>query len=223
VAADAFLEFMKTPDRELGAAGSKLPAGKLRAWLEDPATPADRLRMYGFLLGNCGGDRDAALLRALLERLAAAKGPALFDGALTGYVLLRPREGWAYVRQLMADPANPFMVRYSGLRAARFFFNTRPDVVTQADALGALRLSLAQPDMADLAIEYLRQWRSWGLTGDVLRLYDRPSYDIPVVRRTILRYALQCPRPEAAAFVAGVRKADPQLIADVQESLDLLR
>src|SRR5262249_4806353 len=48
---DAFLEFAKSTDQEIGQIAPKLSAAKLRAWLKDAQTPDYRLSMYAFLLG----------------------------------------------------------------------------------------------------------------------------------------------------------------------------
>jgi hypothetical protein len=221
VAADALAEFTQSTDKELGAAACKLPADKLRVWIKQSATSAVRLRLYGFLLANCGGDGDADLLLTLLEKKVGDDNPGLSDGILKGYVLLRPKKGWGYIRQLMGNSANDFGVRYHALQAARFFFDTRSDVISRAEVVDALRPTLLQSDMADLPIEYLRKWRCWDLTDRVLPLYGKFSHKSPCVDRAIIRYALQCTRPEAARFLAGLRKNDPDLVADVEELLKL--
>jgi hypothetical protein len=218
VAEDAFLEFLKSPDADIGQVGARLPAAKLRAWLRDPKTPLPRLRLYGFLLGNCGGDDDAVLLRELAARLAKDEPNSQIDAILTGATLLAPKEGWALVRRLAGDPSRPVQVRYAALRAARFFHNTRPDFLAKEEMLAVPAALLAQPDMADLPIDYFRQWRCWEFTKQILPLYAAPS-SAAIVRRTVLRYALQCPEPLAKDFVVRVRKADPQLVKDMEELL----
>ena len=37
----------------------------------------------------------------------------------------------------------------------------------------------------------------------------------------MLRYALNCPNPEAATFVADMRKKDPEMVKDIEEFLKL--
>ena len=44
IAQDAFMEFVRANDREIGRIAGKLPAGKLRAWIKDPQTPASACR-----------------------------------------------------------------------------------------------------------------------------------------------------------------------------------
>ena len=74
--------------------------------------------------------------------------------------------------------------------------------------------------MADLAVEDLRQWREWGLTAEVLAQYGKPTHAAPMVRRAIVRYVLTCPRPEARQFSEQLRRTDPQLLREVEESLE---
>src|SRR5207248_9677103 len=54
IADDAFLEFAKANDQEIGRIAGRLDGRKLRKWVQDPQTPAIRLNLYGFLLGACG-------------------------------------------------------------------------------------------------------------------------------------------------------------------------
>jgi hypothetical protein len=82
-----------------------------------------------------------------------------------------------------------------------------------------LRAVLAQGDLADLAISDLTRWESWDLTPDVLTLYGKKGYDAPIVRRAILRYALTCPKAEAATFIADRRKLEPDLVGEVEDGL----
>ena len=54
-----------------------------------------------------------------------------------------------------------------------------------------------------------------------MSLAGKKSHDIPIVRRYILRYALSCPKAEAAEFVSGMRKKDPEMVKDIEEFLRL--
>jgi hypothetical protein len=222
VARDAHAEFTMATDQELRKVAQRLPGTRLRRWLQDPRTPRERLGLYGLLLGHCGGDRDAALLREVLEQLPRAwwESSAVLDGLLSGYAMLRPREGWIYLRALVA-PSASFMVRYAGFRTIRFLDTTRPEVVDREQKLAALKVLLDQGDFADLPIEQLRRQRCWDLTEPILALYGRKSHDVPIMRRAIVRYALQCPSRQAREFVATLRKGNPDLIQEVEESLKL--
>jgi hypothetical protein len=217
LANDAFLEFAKANDREIGQVAPRLAPERLRTWVKDPETPINRLGLYAFLLGACGGDTDAALLRGLLEAPDERATSAL-DGILGGYVQLRPREGWDLAQALLRDDKKPFPVRYAVLRTLRFYHGWKPDE-TREQVRRGLAAALPEGDLADLAVEDLRRWQMWDLTADVLALYGRKSHAAPIMRRAILRYALSCPRPEASAFVTERRREDPGLVKEVEESL----
>jgi hypothetical protein len=217
LAADAFLEFAKANDKEIGQVAGKLAADKLRGWLKDPQTPSYRLGLYAFMLGACGGDQDAAVLRALLENPNDQTTSAL-DGILGGYIQLRPREGWDLALGLLHDEKKPFPVRYAVLRTLRFYHGWKPEE-SRGNILKGLDTAVAQGDMADLAVEDLRRWQEWDLTKDVLAQYGQKSHSAPIMKRAIVRYALCCPQPAATAFVAERRKAEPDLVKDVEEAL----
>lgn len=218
VAADAFLELARASDKELGQAAAKFDAAKLRAWVQDPQLPADRLNLYGFLLGACGSDRDGVLLRTLLQK-PDERTTSAYQGLLCGYIQVRPKEGWELAHEVLKDPKKPFNERYAVLRTLRFYHGWKP-AETRRDVTRGLGLAVEQGDIADLAIEDLRRSANWDLTAAVLAQYDKKSHAAPIVKRSIVRYALTCPRDEAKAFVEAVRKQDAELVGDLQEQLD---
>jgi hypothetical protein len=218
LAADAYLEFAKATDRDIAGVAPKLSAEKLRGWLKDPSTPEQRLGMYAFLLGGCGRDADARLLREMIDRPTARTSPA-FDGLLGGYIQLRPREGWELALSVLKDEKRPFALRFAVIRMLRFYHSWKPDD-TRDQVLRGMATVLRQSDIADIAVEDLRRWKAWDLTGDVLALYGKQGYDAPLMQRALVRYALTCPRPEAAKFAEEVHRRDPELYRDVAEALE---
>jgi hypothetical protein len=217
IANDAFLEFAKAGDQEVGQVASKLSSDKLRGWLKAPQTPENRLGLYAFLLGSCGTAVDAAYLRTQIEE-PTERSLKAFDGMLGAYMLLRPREGWDLALTTLRDEKKPFTIRFGVLRTLRFFHGWKPADYRNQVLLG-LRIMLPQGDIADLAIEDLRRAQLWDLTKEVLDQFGKKSHDAPIMKQAIVRYALTCPKPEAAAFVANVRATNADLVADVEESL----
>jgi hypothetical protein len=219
IAEDAFLEFAKANDQEIGAVAAKLDPAKLRAWVKDEKTPAYRLNVYSLMLGACGGEQDAALLRSMIDRPTEDTISAL-DGILAGYIHLKPKEGWQLAHATLADTKKPFPVRYAVVRTLRFYHGWRPQE-TKTAVLRGMELVVPEGDIADLAIEDLRRWQMWDLTPTVLAQWGKKSHAAPIMQQTIVRYALSsaAARPESAAFVEQQRKAEPGLIKDVEESL----
>jgi len=222
IAADAFLEFAKTNDNDVAHAARKLSPEKLRTWLKAPDTPVERIGLYAMLLGACGKDTDAALLRDLLDRKEARYTGAA-DGLMAGYVRLKPREGWEQVLSILGDGRKSLTLRLCMVRTLRFYHGSQPKE-SRANVLKGLELLLRQGELADLAVEDLRQWKMWDLTRDVLGLYGKRGLDAPLMKRAILRYALDCTRtPEVAKFLAARRAEDNELVKEVEESLRLER
>jgi hypothetical protein len=219
LAADAYLEFAKASDADLAGVAPKLSADKLRGWLKESSTPEQHLGIYAMLLGGCGGEADARLLRKMIDepndRMAAA-----FDGLLAGYIQLRPREGWDLALAVLKDEKHSFTVRFSVVRMLRFYHTWKPDDTRELVMRGMATI-LRQSDIADIAVEDLRRWKEWGLSGDVLALYGKKGYDAPLLQRALVRYALCCPRDEAKKFTDDLRRTNPELYRDVYESLEI--
>jgi hypothetical protein len=220
ISTDAYKEFAYADYKDYEGMAKDLPADKLAAWLQDEKTPTFRFGLYASLLGHAGKTEHAKVLRKLLDdpnrRLNAG-----VDGILAGYVLLQPKEGWECLCNILRDGKKDFTTRYAALRAARFFHDFRSDVVAKKDVTAAVALLLDEPDVADLAIEDLRKWQVWSLAGRILALKDKDSHDIPIIKRSILRYALECPTEEAKAFVVERRKQDPDAVQSSEELLKL--
>jgi hypothetical protein len=217
---DAYKEFGNADYKDYRDMAKHLPADKIGKWLQDPETPAFRYGLYASMLGHCGTEKHAELLRKMLDdpqkRLSSG-----VDGILAGYMMLKAREGWIYTKELLKDSSKEFMLRYAALRAVRFLWDSRPDLVDKKELVAGVCLLLDQGDIADLAIEDLRKWSQWDVEDRVLGLYGKKSHDIPIIRRAILRYALSCPQPKSAAFVAEQKKKDAEVVKDVEELLKL--
>ena len=142
---------------------------------------------------------------------------------MAGYAMLNPKEGWAFTRSVLADPKEEFMKRYAALRAARFFWSERPDVVDKKDIVAGVCLLLPQGDIADLAIEDLRKWNRWEVANEIVGLHGKKSHNVPIINRAILRYALSCQDqvPAAKSLVTKVRAEDAELVKDAEELLRL--
>jgi hypothetical protein len=219
ISQDAFLEFARCGDKEIGGVAKSLPAAKLRAMLLDPKTPPERLGLLAFLLGASGGDRDAApLLRKLFEQNGDRTATCL-DGILSGYIQLEPRAGWDLAASILADPKKPYTVRLAVANSVRFYQAWKPGECKK-DILRCFLSMIADGEVADIAVEDLRQWKWWDLTKEILAQYGKSSHAGVMVKRGIVRYAVCCPDAAARQFVAAVRQRDPEMVREVEESVD---
>jgi len=106
------------------------------------------------------------------------------------------------------------------LRTLRFYHGWKPDE-SKAQVLRGLATLVPEGDIADLAIEDLRLWEMWDLTPDVLAQYGKPTHGAPIMKRSLIRYALSSApaRKDAAEFLNARRLAEPDLVKEVEESL----
>jgi hypothetical protein len=221
LASEAFLEFAKASDGDVLQAAKRLSPAMVRRLLEDPKTPSERLALFVSLLGACGTPDDVDWFHQRLaqpgERFRGAMA-----GLYAGLVMLKPDDGWKALQETLKDAKRPYTDRLAALTALRFFCNADMKA-TREQAVTAMKSLVTQEDIADFAVDDLRKWQIWDLTKDVVSLYDRKGFDFPMMRHALLRYSLSCPAPEAKALVAKVRKANPDLVKHVEETLELER
>jgi hypothetical protein len=221
IANDAYKEFANASYTDYKDMARGLPADRIAGWLSDERTPAYRFGLYASMLGHCGNRKHAELLHSLLENPVRRAGSGV-DGMLAGYVMLEPKDGWAYIQGILGDAHKEFLLRYAALRAVRFLYDYQPVKIDRKELVEGVAKLLSQGDVADLAIDDLRKWGCWDMTDRVLALRNGPNFEVPIIRRAVLRFCLSAKGNAAAEkFVTEQRKKDPQGVADVEELLKL--
>jgi hypothetical protein len=220
ISTDAYFEFANADYKDFKPMGKSLPADTVAKWLKDPETPSLRLGLYSSMLGHCGTEKHAPILRELLDDPDRRQGSGV-DGMFAAYVLLKPKDGWKYLQDALKNTKEEFLFRYAALKAVRFLHDYR-DEVSKSELETAVCTLLDQEDVADLAIEDLRKWQCWDKANKVLAVTKTDLYKVPIIKRSILRYSLQCKgSKDAEAFVAAFRKADAEAVSQAEELLKL--
>ena len=219
VAKDARYELMGAKASSLVKAGPKLDASKLRKWLKNPKTPGQRMSLYAFLLGTCGRRADVKLLRALLDS-KEERCQAAATGLFVSCVLLDGTAGVAGLKRTLEGA--DLLPRIHALIAVRFLHEELPGRVAKGRLAALVQPSLKREDVADLAIEILRSMKAWSAAPEVLAVAEKKWGSAPLLKRSVLRYCLQCQGvPQAKAHVDKMRKSDPGRVAEVEEALKL--
>ncbi len=216
---DTYNELSQTCYEDLRKGAKNFEAEKLLKWLQDPQTQDYRHGLYAMLLGLCGKPEHAKALRTLIDDPVKSKGSGLAS-MLAAYVVLQPKEAWAYLTGVLKT-SKDFGQRFAILQTCRFLYDERPDLIGKKDVVQAVALLLKHRDMADFAIEDLRQWKRWEMTDRVLDLAEKPSHDLGSIKRAMLRFALRNPTMRAGAFVAQQRMRDSEWVQDNDDLLDL--
>lgn len=223
ISADAYMEFGNADYPDFRKMAEKLDPEVPVKWLADANTPATRFGLYGSILGHCGKkDKHAHVLREILED-PKKRFTSGMDGLLAGYLMLDPEAGWKYLVSILGDDKQEFLLRYAALRTIRFFWDFRPDVLSKEKCVEGLALLLKQSDIADLAVDDLRRWKRWELAEKVYALFDLQTHDVPIVKRSLVRYALSAPQDNklSQAFLKRMRDHDADWVQQIDELLKL--
>jgi hypothetical protein len=218
---DAYAEFAQASYDEVAAVRESLSREKLRQWLSDPDTLASRRGLYGLMLGLCGTEEDADLLKALIEdpRDTIRLG---IDGVIGGYILLTKGDGLADIEKTkLANPQAPIADVHSAMTALRFLWEYAEGVVPKDRIKQALHPVLDRPEAADLAITDLARWKDWTVQDRLMDLFKRGNPENPLgeiaVRRAIIRYML------ASTQDAATEQDPPPHVLKGRQYLDELR
>jgi hypothetical protein len=222
LAADAVTELARAGDRPLRAAAQVIPADRVAGWLQDPKVHFHRHNLYGLLLGYCGDGRHADVLGRIVTD-AKKRAEINTHGLLAGYLLLRPQEGWSLVQRLLHDRFAPRRVRVSALRAVRFLWDERTDVLPRTDMLRAIMPLLDEAEFADEILLDLRRWQRWEMTDLVLGRWSKLPAEAGVYRPAVVCFALRSPHPRATAFVDRLRRTFPEVLEVAEVILRLER
>ncbi|MBI2804121.1 MAG: hypothetical protein HYX68_03955 [Planctomycetes bacterium] len=227
VSMDAYREFHRADYRDYKEMARKLPPDTIAGWLQDPKTPSYRYGLYASLLGHCGKAPHAKLLMEMIEDPEKRRGSGL-HGLMSAYMMLEPKKGWTYVKDLVQSADKPFLIRYAGLQTIRFIREYRLDLLNPKDEKAAqneivkgVAGIMKIPDMADFAIEDMRKWKRWEYCDQILGMFGQKGFSSSVIRKSILRYALQCDTPAARAFCKAQRLRDQEWFDEVRELLEL--
>jgi hypothetical protein len=255
VASDAYGEFGNVPFEEVEAIADELPRKKLAEWIADPETDPARLAFYGMLLGLCGTQDDAAVLRKKIYG-GTDEYRIGIDGLMSGLLLLTGEKGLKELedrrlrpkylpgpdgKPLTDEEGEPILVPFSevfaAMQAVRFMWTYGGDRISKDRLKRAMRIQLAQPDVADIVIADLSRWKDWGAMDRVAGLYWNERFEVPSIKRAIIGYLLEAERdlpdtasddaaaeepPHVAAakkHLAKIEAEDPDLVARARRLL----
>lgn len=218
IAIDAYQEFAKAPYPDVVAAAKSYDPDRLLELIRNPLTPGDRIGLYGLMVGVAGRPQDAEVLRRMVENPNERRLNGL-DGLMGGLCVLNPTQGLELSLDILNDRQKPFNLRYSALEAIRFAL-IELDAFDRDHVFERMRQALEIPELCDLLMDELRKHQQWSAVNQVLGLAERSGYDSAVIRRAILRFAIECPDPKANAFLQKAAESDSQFVADVKSSLE---
>jgi len=190
VADDAYAEFANAPYKNIVPLAKLFPRESLRKWLTSPDVPATRTGLYGLMLGLCGSEEDAALMQAKIMESAQDFRLGI-EGVMGGYLMLTGENGLREIeKSKLQDKQVAFSETYAAMQALRFLWTYGEGRISGERLKTSMRLLLDRPEVADLVIGDLTRWKDWSIQARLMELYGADEYNIPSIKRSIIRYMI---------------------------------
>jgi hypothetical protein len=204
---DAFGEFANASYADVVKLAKVLPREKLRTWLTSSSVSPGRIGLYGMMLGLCGDQEDAALMEAKIVEPKEDFRLGI-DGVMGGYLLLTGDRGLAVLEEKkLKDKKAPFSETYAAMQALRFMWQYGDNRIEHDRLRQSMRLLLDRPELADLVIADLARMKDWSVQDRLMELYEAEAYNIPSIKRAIVRFML------AATKDTGAKKEEVESVA----------
>ncbi len=120
---------------------------------------------------------------------------------ISGYLLLTGNTGldnlddWKF--KIHDGRKAAFSETYAAMMGLRFMWQYAGGKISNERLQQSMRLLLDQPELADLVIADLARWRDWSVQERLMSLYGKGDYNIPSIKRSIIRYMLASTDPKA--------------------------
>ena len=223
VANDAYAEFANAPYKDIAAIASHLPHKKIHEWLTRPETAQPRLGLYGMMLGLCGDDNDAKVLAEKISEKSADFRIGI-DGMISGYLLLTGTNGLAHIDDWkFKDRKVAFSETYSAMMGLRFMWQYASGRIPNERLMQSMRILLERPELADLVIADLARWNDWSVQERLMKIYGEGEYNIPSIKRAIIRYMLTSTQAKTATADKSNSDINNQYVERGKKYLELLR
>ena len=199
VANDAYAEFANAPYKDIAAVAAKLPREKIRNGSSRPETPQPRLGLYGMMLGLCGDDHDAKMLADKISREDRGLPHRHRRLDLRLPVAHRARPGSTHIDDWkFKDRKVPFSETYAAMMGLRFMWQYASGRIPNERLMQSMRILLERPELADLVIADLARWNDWSVQDRLMNIYGKGDYNIPSIKRAIIRYMLASTQTKSA-------------------------
>ena len=217
VATDAYSEFAGAPYDAVVPLSDQMPVEKLRKWITDGQVTPTRLGLYGMMLGLCGEESDADLMFGVITKKTDEFRLGI-DGIMGGYMLLTGEQGLEKIeKRVLLSRDVPFNETYAAMQALRFLWKYTEGAVPKPRLKQSMRLLLERPDLADLVIADLARWKDWSLIPSLDSYYDREGYEVPAIKRAIIRFYLTAEATDVEPPSEEQREAATKKLADLKD------
>ncbi|MGE5190955.1 MAG: hypothetical protein ACM3U2_00520, partial [Deltaproteobacteria bacterium] len=220
VADDAYAEFANAPYKEIAPLARQFPRESLRKWVISPNVVPTRIGLYGLMLGLCGNEDDAALMEAKITETTDGFRLGI-EGLMGGYLLLTGEKGLEVIEKSKLESKEvPFSETYAAMQALRFLWTYGAGRIPAERLQKSMRLLLERPEVTDLVVQDLARWKDWSVQSRLMELYGAEGYEIPSIKRAIIRYMIASTKDVPAG---GGEEKPPRHVTEGAKLLQKLR
>lgn len=222
ISTDAYSEFANAPYKDIVKLRAIMPREKLREWLTNPeAAPSRTTRtgLFGLMLGLSGNESDAEFMKAkVLEETEDFR--LGIDGVISGYLILAGEEGLDVIDEhKLGNITVPFSETFAAMQALRFMWTYGDERISKDRLRQSMRILLERPNLADLVIVDLARWEDWGVMDQLMSLYNKEEYEVPSIKRAIVRFMLIAEKDNSTVAEGEV----PEHVKKAKKNLATLR
>ena len=229
---DAFYEITANGFDDIARFKEDLPRTKLLAAFTHPDTNQEMVSYCGLLLGVCGNADDVVLLENKVLRLDRDFRLGI-EATMVGYMLLHGEKGLKVIEDTKLQARTgitpdgtevrlPLSETYAGLQALRFLWTNESNRIPRERLLESMRILLDRPELSDLIIKQLSQWKDWESQDRIIAMLDDGEFKTPVIQRAIVRF-LHDSSEEVDQIGKDGKAARPEHAIRAQEALKSLR
>jgi hypothetical protein len=231
VAGDAYGEFANAPYKDIVPIAKEMPRDNLRKWIVSPEVPSTRIGLYGLMLGLCGTPEDIPLMEKKIVESTEDFRLGI-DGVIGGYLLLTGEKGLDVIeKSKLVDKKVPFSETYAAMQALRFMWTYGNGRIPGDRLKASMRVLLDRPELIDLVIADLARWKDWSLQARLIKLYGTEEYNVPSIKRAIIRYMIASTKDvpsggaagdppqhavEGAKYLQALREKDPKMVSEAE-------
>jgi hypothetical protein len=200
-------EVARAPYAAMRSLKSKLDAGTIAQWIDDPKLAARRAT-YTLLLGVAGGPDDAARLEQRIETARTSHDATNLSALLAADLELRGAARVRWIEQMYLGDRSRTLLEIEAALLALGVHGGANAAVSRERVVQAYRLFMRErKPMAGFVAQELADWQIWDATGEYVALLKSDAVKDPASHFLIVGYLRRSPQ---AAAKAALRSLDRQ-------------
>jgi hypothetical protein len=212
-----FLPYLEDPDRHIADSthsklsgapyaalqelASDLDADQLQTWIDDQSSAQNnRVALSVVLLGICGDQREADLVRKWIEQTSGGSHSAYITALLTAHVELNGEDAVRFLEKAYIQNRDRTLGELIAAVDALRTHGQAGTRISRERIKTSLRLLLRErPPLAELVIDDFARWQDWSIAPRLMQIHAGGKQ--PWNNALILKYMEACPLPNAKRFV----------------------